>query len=58
MKIQLQPKNKKKNKNLDQKNDDKNIIKYKKDIENIAKHACYYCKTLHISNSSCFQIIF
>jgi hypothetical protein len=41
-KIQLQqPK-----KNLDQKNEDKNIIKSKKDIEDIAKHACNYCKTL------------
>jgi hypothetical protein len=36
----------KKKKNLDQKNDEKNIIKYKKDIEDIAKHACSCCKTL------------
>jgi hypothetical protein len=28
------------------------IIKYKKDIENIVKHACYCCKTLYIT----FQI--
>jgi hypothetical protein len=37
---------KKRKKNLDQRNDDKNIIKYKKDIEDVAKHACYCCKTL------------
>ncbi len=49
---------KKEKKTVDQKNDDKNIITYKKDIEDIAKHACYYCKTFHISNLSCFQIIF
>ncbi len=28
----------KRKKTLDQKNDEKNIIKYKKDIENIVKH--------------------
>jgi hypothetical protein len=37
---------KKRKKNLGQKNDDKNIIKYKKDIEDVVKHACYCCKTL------------
>ncbi len=44
--IQLHQKKKKKTPIIDQKNDNKNIIKYKKDIENIAKHACYCCKTL------------
>jgi hypothetical protein len=39
-------KKKKKKKNLDHKNDDKNIIIYRKDIQDIAKHACYCCKTL------------
>jgi hypothetical protein len=37
---------KKKKKKLDQKNDNKNIIKYKTEIEDITKHACYCCKTL------------
>ncbi len=39
-------KKKKKKKKLDQKNDNKNIIKYKTEIEDITKHACYCCKTL------------
>jgi hypothetical protein len=48
--VQLTKKNpastKRRRKNLDQKNDNKNIIKYKKDIEDIAKHACNCYKTL------------
>jgi hypothetical protein len=40
------PTSTKKKKNLNQKNDNKNIIKYKKNIENIVKHACHSCKTL------------
>jgi hypothetical protein len=35
-----------KKKNLDQKNDEFFNIKYKKDIEDVVKHACYCCKIL------------
>jgi hypothetical protein len=50
---------KRKNK-CDQNNDDTNIIKYMKKIEDIAKHACYCCKTLCFAFQMClaFKLYF